>query len=57
MVIFVNAKDGKVDITKKELEKILKEEFDKGYSAGAKTNPTINTSCPYSYWDCPYKHW
>ena len=57
MVIFVNTKDGKVDITKKELEKLLKEEFDKGYSAGAKTDPPIYTGCPYSYWNCPYKYW
>lgn len=60
MVVFVDVKNGKVELTKKELEKILKEEYDKGYKKGKEENPNITytSSCPYgyNYWSCPYPY-
>lgn len=56
MIVYVNVKDGKVEITKAQLESLLKDEYDRGYNAG-KNYPTINYSgCPYGgYWNCPYR--
>lgn len=56
MIVYVDSKTKKVDLTKEQLEKLLKEEYDRGYKDGEKINSSITyTNCPYSYWYCPYK--
>lgn len=56
MIIYVDVKSGKVDLTKAELEKLLKEKYDEGYKDGKKFCGSVTyTTCPYSYWSCPYK--
>lgn len=55
MIVYVDSKTKKIDLTKEQLEKLLKEEYDRGYKDGEKTNPPISYSCPYNYWYCPYK--
>lgn len=54
MIIYVDTKSGKVDITKAELEKLLKERYDEGYKDGQKFCGTVTYSCPYGYGSCPY---
>lgn len=54
MIIYVDTKSGKVDITKAKLEKLLKEKYDEGYKDGKKFCGTITYSCPYGYGSCPY---
>ena len=54
MIIYVDTKSGKVDITKAELEKLLKERYDEGYKDGKKFSGTVTYSCPYGYGSCPY---
>lgn len=58
MIIYVDIKNGKVDLTKEQLEKLLKEKYNEGYNEGKKffgsctttvTCPYYNTSCPH-YW-------
>ena len=56
MIIYVDVKSGKVDLTKAELEKLLKEKYDEGYKDGKKFCGSVTYSCPYYSWDCPY-HW
>lgn len=66
MVVYVNTKDGKIDITKEELEKIItqvaQENFDKGYKQ-AKNLDFIYPNCatcifksgyPSYPWNTPY---
>lgn len=56
MIVYVDSKTKKVDLTKEQLEKLLKEEYDRGYKDGEKTNPPITYyDCPYNYWYCPYR--
>lgn len=57
MIVYVDSKTKKVDLTKEQLESLLKEEYDRGYKDGEKTNPpiTYTYSCPYGYWYCPYR--
>lgn len=56
MIVFVDSKTKKVDLTKEQLESLLKEEYDRGYKDGEKTNPPITYyNCPYNYWYCPYR--
>lgn len=54
MIIYVDTKSGKVDITKAELEKLLKERYDEGYKNGQKFCGSVTYSCPYGYGNCPY---
>ena len=56
MVVFIDTKSGKIDITKEQLEKILKEAHDEGYEEGKKAGTITYSGCPYgyTYW-CPYK--
>lgn len=58
MIIYINVKDGKVDLTKKELEELLEKKYHEGYEQGKKCIETITYSniCPhgYNYWSCPY---
>ncbi len=56
MIIYVDVKSGKVDLTRAELEKLLKEKYDEGYKDGKKFCGSVTYSCPYRYWNCPY-HW
>lgn len=56
MIVYVDTKNGKVDLTKDELKKLLKEEYDRGYNAGKKFQGSVTYSCP-CYWRCPYGHW
>ena len=53
MIVYVDTKNGKVDLTKDELKKLLKEEYDRGYNAGKKVSCFMPFSCP-NYWSCPY---
>lgn len=54
MIVYINVKDGKVDLTKKELEKLLNDKYNEGYEAGKKyPSYTYTYSCPHLY--CPYK--
>ena len=56
MIIYVDVKSGKVDLTRAELEKLLKEKYDEGYKDGKKFCGSVTyTTCPYSYWNCPYR--
>ena len=68
MVVYVNTVNGKVDITKEELEKIItqvaQENFDKGYKQ-AKDLDFIYPNCatcsfktgyPYYPWNTPYTY-
>ena len=55
MIVYVDSKTKKVDLTKEQLEKLLKEEYDRGYEDGGKTNYPVAYSCPYGYWYCPYR--
>lgn len=57
MIIYVDSKSGKVDLTKKQLDKLLKEKYDEGYEAGKKTNNIYSYCCPYgyNYWGCPHR--
>ncbi len=55
MIVYVDSKTKKVDLTKEQLEKLLKEEYDRGYQDGGKTNYSVTYSCPYGYWYCPYR--
>ena len=54
MIIYVDTKSGKVDLTKAELEKLLKEKYDEGYKDGKKLCSCVTYSCPYGYGSCPY---
>ena len=54
MIIYVDTKSGKVDLTKAELEKLLKEKYDEGYKDGKKFYGSVTYSCPYGYGSCPY---
>lgn len=57
MIVYVDVKNGKVDLTKDQLEKLLKQKYDEGYNDGKKFCGSVTyTTCPYSYWSCPY-HW
>ena len=55
MIVYVDTKNGKVDLTKDELKKLLKEEYDRGYNAGKKVLGSVTYSCP-NYWGCPYRY-
>lgn len=55
MIVYVDTNNGKVDLTKDELKKLLKEEYDRGYNAGKKFSGSVTYSCP-SYWSCPYHY-
>ena len=56
MVVFVNIKDGKVDLTKEELDQLLKDEHQRGFYEGkAASGMSYHYSCPYTYINCPYK--
>lgn len=56
MIVYVDVKSGKVDLTKAELEKLLKEKYDEGYKDGKKFCGSVTyATCPYSYWNCPYR--
>ena len=55
MIIFVDVKNGKVDLTKQQFERILKEKYNEGYNDGKKITPISTWGCPYSSWSCPYK--
>lgn len=57
MIIYVDVKSGKVDLTRAELEKLLKEKYDEGYKDGKKFCGSMTYSCPYGYWGCPYRGW
>ena len=57
MIVYIDVKNGKVDLTKEQLEKLLSQKYDEGYADGKKVyNPITYSTCPYSYWNCPY-HW
>lgn len=56
MIVYVDTKNGKVDLTKDELKKLLKEEYDRGYNAGKKFSGSVTYSYP-CYWSCPYRNW
>ena len=55
MIIFVDTKNGKVDLTKQQFERILKEKYNEGYNDGKKITPISTWGCPYSQWHCPYR--
>lgn len=55
MIIYIDVKNGKVDLTKDQLEKLLKQKYDEGYDDGKKIGNITYTGCPYSYWSCPYR--
>lgn len=55
MIIFVDVKNGKVDLTKEQFERILKEKYNEGYNDGKKISSISTWGCPYSSWSCPYK--
>lgn len=55
MIIFVDTKNGKVDLTKEQFERILKEKYNEGYNDGKKIISISTWGCPYSSWSCPYK--
>lgn len=60
MIVYVDSKTKKVDLTRDQLEKLLEEEYNRGYNAGRVASghlPTYiyNNSCPYGYWNCPYR--
>ena len=57
MIIYVDSKSGKVDLTKKQLEELLKEKYNEGYEAGKKTGNICSCYCPYgyNYWGCPHR--
>lgn len=55
MIIFVDTKNGKVDLTKAQFERILKEKYNEGYNDGKKISSISIWGCPYSQWSCPYK--
>ncbi len=55
MIIFVDTKNGKVDLTKQQFERILKEKYNEGYNDGKKISSISTWGCPYSSWSCPYK--
>lgn len=55
MVVFIDSKNGKIDITREQLEKILKEARDEGYEEGKKAGTITYSTCPYHYGWCPYK--
>ena len=59
MIIYIDVKNGKVDLTKDQLEKLLKQKYDEGYADGQKSSGSSGTitytPCPYSYWNCPYR--
>lgn len=55
MIIFVDVKKGKVELTKELFERILKEKYNEGYNDGKKISPISTWGCPYSGWSCPYK--
>lgn len=55
MIIFVDVKNGKVDLTKEQFERILKEKYNEGYNDGKKINTFSTWSCPYYSWCCPYR--
>lgn len=54
MIVYVDTKSGKVDLTKAELEKLLKAKYDEGYKDGKKFCGSVTYSCPYNYGGCPY---
>lgn len=57
MIVYIDVKNGKVDLTKEQLEKLLNQKYNEGYADGKKVyNPITYSTCPYSYWSCPY-HW
>ena len=56
MIIYIDTKSGKVDITKAELEKLLKEKYDEGYKDGVDFCRTPINFCPYEYGSCPYNY-
>ena len=56
MIVYIDVKNGKVDLTKDQLEKLLQQKYDEGYEFGRKIVPATYTPvCPYSYWTCPYR--
>jgi len=55
MIIFIDVKNGKVDLTKEQFERILKEKYNEGYNDGTKIITTSTWSCPYYSWCCPYR--
>lgn len=60
MIVYINVKNGKVDLTKEELEKLLANKYKEGYEEGKRwgNKPYItwtSNRCPYGdYWNCPY---
>lgn len=54
MIIYIDTKSGKVDITKAELEKLLREKYNEGYKDGVEFCRTPINFCPYEYNGCPY---
>ena len=57
MIIFVDVKNGKVDLTKEQFERILKEKYNEGYSDGKKISSISSLSCPYKPYNQPYINW
>jgi len=60
VIVYVDSKTKKVDLTKDQLEKLLEEEYNRGYNAGKAASGSLptyiyNNSCPYGYWGCPYR--
>ena len=54
MIVFVDTKTKKVDLTKEQLQSLLKEEYDRGYEEGKKKSASYTYYCPYHSWGCPY---
>ena len=52
-IVFINEKDGKVTLTRKEFEQLLEEKYNEGYAEGKKVskNSSLTGYCPY-YWGC-----
>ena len=55
MIVYVDSKTDKVELTKNQLEKLLKEEYDKGYKEGKEFRASTTYYCPWP-WSCPYRN-
>lgn len=54
MIVFLDIKDGKVELTKEELKKLLEERYQEGYAEGSRKIPYyFSYTCPYGYLNCP----
>lgn len=54
MIIYVDVKSGKVDLTKEQLDKLLDEKYKEGLELGKKLGTIIYRECPYNYLTCPH---